>query len=177
MKILVTGIFELDNLLADPLVSNKLSCAVSFADEYPKHVFPVTYNWFPVHEVHWWGYAPFYGAIQTYLRTYNPDKIALFHCHAGVNRSQSVAYVIAKAIARNKNFSASSLFANIKDYNWAKDRFEANKNKGYIPRDIESFLSYVALNPNKTMISALKEINSVNTYLSSNSEIQVRRVI
>jgi hypothetical protein len=53
--------------------------------------------WFPIHEVSsFWGYMPFIATLRVVNEYYKGDKPILLHCHAGANRSPSVAYAILK---------------------------------------------------------------------------------
>ena len=51
--------------------------------------------WFPVAELSFWNYAPFYGVAKVYDSFKN--KRILIHCHAGKNRSPSIAYIVLKS--------------------------------------------------------------------------------
>lgn len=114
--------------------------------------------WFPIHESGNWGYCPFYGTAKAYdffTETY-PEKKILIHCHAGVNRSVSIAY----AILKSEGFYDKEINEAIGDD--SNGTFYENLNLGHIPKDIIPFLVSRKENQNHYLSGLLKSINSPN---------------
>ena len=108
--------------------------------------------WFPVNEIHLWGYSPFYGTAKVI------DKYCdiLLHCHAGVNRSKSIAY----AILKTEDMSDEEIKIHIKDD--VARLFESNIRKGYIYPDIIRFLKERKNYPTYSIMGLLQSIESPN---------------
>ena len=90
----------LDNILDVPpeLIRQHYCVVINVSDspcatfDYQKAGIPSF--WFPIHEIKRWGYPPFFGTLKVVNEYYKGDKPVLIHCHAGANRSPSVAYAI-----------------------------------------------------------------------------------
>lgn len=115
--------------------------------------------WFPIHEVHHWGYSPFYGAAKVYDQFNSNPKPILFHCHAGVNRSRCVVYAILKAIELSDNVIAHLTKSDVSDL------FQDNIKKEYIPKDIIPFLRARYDYPTYGIMGLLQKIDSPDVYL------------
>lgn len=125
------------------------------------------YFWFPINELNWFGYAPFF----TTLRIYEKYKTIIIHCHAGINRSPTVAYAIWKALDLNEKYLFCAGPKNIFDI------FYENIEKNYVPNDIIEFLKYANKHKKLGMTSCLYKINSNNLTYNKNSEILPRKNI
>jgi len=103
------------------------------------------------------GTPPFFGAAKVVDRYEN----VIIHCHAGVNRSKSVAYAILKA----ENMSDEQIAEHINDD--VSDLFnKLNMNKwGFIPKDIIEFLKARKQHPTYSIAGLLQEIGSPNLHL------------
>lgn len=113
--------------------------------------------WFPVHECNWWGYAPFYGFAKVYDVYKSADKPILIHCHAGVNRSTSIAF--CTLVADGYDITTAQ---NIIDRNYAMTTVQGNIDKGCIPIDICDFLKARYEYPTYSMQGLLQTIKSPN---------------
>lgn len=91
--------------------------------------------WFPINEVEHWGHAPFLGVLRVVNEYYKGDKPILIHCHAGANRSPSIAY----AILLTKGYSVQEAEESLNYTNISKV-FEANMERKQIPYNILNFL-------------------------------------
>ncbi len=66
--------------------------------------------WFPIHEVSsFWGYMPFIASLKVVNEYYKGDKPIVLHCHAGANRSPSIAFAILKTKGYTDEEAAESL--------------------------------------------------------------------
>lgn len=90
--------------------------------------------WFPIHEAHSWGYAPFYGAA----KIVDEYQDVIIHCRLGINRSKCIAYAILKAEGLTEEETSAQISKN--GSNYTTFLFEKNMNSGRIPKDIISFL-------------------------------------
>lgn len=68
-------------------------CAVINVSDSPGLLFesPVPYFWYPINEISKWSYGPFYFAAKIVDNFKSHAAPILFHCHAGINRSVTVA--------------------------------------------------------------------------------------
>ena len=130
-----------DNILSlkPELVSQYYSAVINVSDspcatfDYQKSGLPSF--WFPINEIEFWGHSPFYGAIKIVNEYYKGDKPILIHCHAGANRSPSVAFAILLAKGYTVTEAEESL-----DYPNISKVFSRNIERKHIPRNIIDFL-------------------------------------
>lgn len=110
---------------------------------------PVPQYWFPIHEVGYWGYEPFYGAakvIDHYIEK-EVKRPILIHCHAGVLRSPCVAYAIGESFyATGREFEYGYLGGIFhetqeKTRNHIKEIFDQKTTEGFIPPGVVDFLT------------------------------------
>lgn len=138
--------------------------AIINVNDYYDHLFasPVPYYWFPIHEVHLWGYAPFYGSAKIFDHYKNNPKPILIHCAAGVNRSVTITYAILKSSGWTDK-EIKILYPND-----PKFMFDFNVKRGYINPDVLEFLKKRHEFPTYSIMGLLNEIKSVNTYYKKN---------
>lgn len=91
--------------------------------------------WFPINEIAEWGHSPFYGTLRVVNEYWKGDKPVLIHCHAGANRSPSIAYAILLAKGYSLKEAADSL-----NYPDIHEVFERNLKRKHIPKNIIQFL-------------------------------------
>lgn len=132
--------------------------------------------WFPIHEVGYWGYAPFYGTakfLDQKLRD-GDERPILLHCHAGVNRSVCVAYANLLAVG----VTQPEINEKITIGEGLPTLLEININKGYIPSDIVPFLQARKDQPTYGIMGLLQTISSPNSHLRRENQksIQFRGV-
>lgn len=138
-----------DNILSlkPELASQYYSAIINVSDspcatfDYQKAGLPSF--WFPINEIEFWGHSPFYGAIKVVNEYYKNDKPVLLHCHAGANRSPSIAFAILLA----KGYSVTEAEESL-DYPNISKVFSRNIERKHIPRNIIDFL--VEANKNET---------------------------
>ena len=94
--------------------------------------------WFPINEIAKWEYSPFYGAMKVVNEYWKGDKPILIHCHAGANRSPSIAYAILLAKGYTEDEAEKSL-----NYPDLREVFERNIDRGHIPKNIIKFFSFI----------------------------------
>jgi len=137
------------------------AAVLNFADT-PCTLFdsPVPQYWFPIHEIGFFGYSPFYGAAKVYdhYQTKGVIKPLLFHCHGGVNRSPCVALAVMKARGWTKEQINQVLRLHGEDFE--DIQFKHNIDNGYIPFDVIDFLKVMIDFPTYSISGLLKEINS-----------------
>lgn len=91
--------------------------------------------WFPINEIGQWMHSPFYGALKVVNRYYKGDKPVLIHCHAGANRSPSIAYAVLRAKGYTIEEAEESL-----EYDCLHEVFDRNVERNHIPKNIIEFL-------------------------------------
>lgn len=136
----------LDDLLNvhPELVASHYCAVINVADspcasfDYQLHI---PSFWFPINEIGQWGHSPFFGSLRVVNQYYKGDKPVLIHCHAGANRSPSVAYAILRAKGYSIQETEESL--NYPDLN---EVFERNVLKKHIPKNIVEFLQEANVN-------------------------------
>lgn len=122
--------------------------------------------WVPIQEVWHWGYSPFYVAAKVLdLKLSKKDeRPILIHCHAGANRSASVAHAI--------------LISELPDDNAVEEiqkldmdlLFNINISKNFIPSDIIEFLKVRKQYPSYSIMGLLQAIGSKNIYLRKENQ-------
>jgi hypothetical protein len=119
--------------------------------------------WFPIHEVGNWGYAPFYGVakfLDNKLAS-GDERPILLHCHAGANRSVCVAYSNLMALGLNQ----PEIDEKVGIGEGVPNLFELNIGRGFIPKDVISFLKTRQQHPTYSIFGLLQIINSPNLHL------------
>lgn len=117
-------------------------CAVINVADTPCRLFnsPVPVYWYPIQEMEFWSYGPFFFAGRIIDEYRGSDKPILIHCHAGVNRSASVAYAIYES-DRQCGIDHNLMHVSGRDKrSFYSSTFENNIRKGHIPADIIPFL-------------------------------------
>ena len=104
----------LDNILSvQPDVAASFYSAVINVSDSPCASFDYQMKlpsfWFPIHEIEPWGYTSFLATLRVVNEYYKGDKPILIHCHAGANRSPSVAFAILKTKGYTDDEAAQSL--------------------------------------------------------------------
>lgn len=140
--------------------------------------------WFPINEIAKWEYSPFYGAMKVVNEYWKGDKPILIHCHAGANRSPSIAYAILLAKGYTEDEAEKSL-----NYPDLREVFERNIDRGHIPKNIIKFLQMVDEHPDDSLHFILRKLDCIyeewsrkkhdeqsNYLLSGDAEKQVRLV-
>ena len=102
--------------------------------------------WFPIHEIEPWGYTPFLAVLRVVNEYYKGDKPILIHCHAGANRSPSIAYSILKTKGYTDEEAAQSL-----DYADISKVFQRNIEMKLIPKNILEFLAAAEKHQDRSM--------------------------
>ena len=130
----------LDQILSvKPDVATSYYCAVINVSDSPCASFDyqlkVPSFWFPINEIAQWGHSPFYGSLRVVNEYFKGDKPVLIHCHAGANRSPSVAY----AILMSKGYSPKEAEESL-NYPDLTEVFKRNIERKHIPHNIVDFL-------------------------------------
>jgi hypothetical protein len=152
---------SLDNILSvkPDIIKNYYCAVINVSDsqcatfDYANEGFPSF--WFPINEIGMWGHGPFLGALRVVENFYKGDKKVLIHCHAGANRSPSVAYAILLAKGYTPEEAAVSL-----DYENIAHVFERNVRRKHIPDNIVPFLQAAMKNPTYSIHGSLQEIDA-----------------
>ena len=130
-----------DNTLSvAPDLASKYYCAVvNVSDsqcatfDYQKAGIPSF--WFPINEIAYWGHSPFFGTLWVVNEYFRGDNPILIHCHAGANRSPSIAYAILRAKGYTPKEAEQSL-----NYDEMSQVFKRNIEMKRIPKNIIQFL-------------------------------------
>ena len=88
--------------------------------------------WFPIDEIDHWGYTPFYWAnrvLNSFLKRDVVPETVLIACHAGINRSRTMAYVLSMSM--NLEIEQGHL-----DYR----KYQSNVKEYKVPEDIFKFM-------------------------------------
>jgi hypothetical protein len=141
----------LDNILSvKPDVAASFYAAVINVSDSPCASFDYQLKlpsfWFPIHEIEPWGYTPFLAALRVVNEFYKGDKPILIHCHAGANRSPSVAFAILKAKGYTDDEAAQSL-----KYTDIAKVFQRNITMKLIPKNIIRFLEVAEKHQDRSM--------------------------
>ena len=143
-----------------PDVIKQYYCAVINVSDSPCATFDyqkecVPSFWFPINEIGVWGHYPFYGALKVVNEYYKGDKDVLIHCHAGANRSPSVAYAILLAKGYTPEEATVAL-----NYESISKVFERNIVRKHIPKDIINFLQLCEKKPMYSIYGVLREMDA-----------------
>jgi len=116
--------------------------------------------WFPIHETGKWGYAPFWGAAKVldHLSLLNPYKPVLIHCHAGANRSPSVAYAVMAS--NDVPDEAMEGFVVHGGAQGLRELYERNIRRGCVLEDTINVLRTRHHYPGFSLMGVLKEAGS-----------------
>ena len=150
-------------LLVQPEIVINNYCAVVNVSDSPCATFDyqrvgVPSFWFPINEIGQWTYAPFYGTLKVVNEYYyKGDKPVLIHCHAGANRSPSIAFAILVAKGWTPEEAEESL--NYPDF---KESFIRNIERKHIPQNIIEFLKIIESGePTMSMSVGLRRIDAL----------------
>jgi hypothetical protein len=153
---------ELDQiLLVCPEDVIKKYCAVVNVSDSPCATFDyqlkVPSFWFPINEIGQWSHSPFYGTLKVVNEYFKGDKPVLIHCHAGANRSPSVAYAVMLA----KGYTPQEIEEQL-NYENLSSVFLRNIERKHIPANVVDFLRQVDASSNTDSIaSALRRLNAL----------------
>lgn len=133
----------LDNILSvKPELAANFYCAIVNVSDSPCATFDYQLKipsfWFPINEIAQWTYTPFYGTLKVVNEYYKGDKPVLIHCHAGANRSPSVAF----AILMVKGYTVEEAEKEL-HYENLKEVFFRNIERKHIPEKIIEFLKII----------------------------------
>lgn len=136
----------LDNILSfQPSLISQKYCAVINVSDSPCATFDYQLHvpsfWFPINEIGQWGHSPFFGSLRVVNQYYKGDKPVLIHCHAGANRSPSVAYAILLAKGYTAREAEDSL-----SYPNLTEVFNRNLERKHIPKNVVEFLQEANVN-------------------------------
>lgn len=106
--------------------------------------------WFPIHEIEHWGYQPFLAALRVVDHYFTGEKPILMHCHAGANRSPSVAYAILIAKGYTEKEAEDSL-----GYPNFRYSFQRNIELNHIPKNLVDVLKFADKYKNYSLNSLL----------------------
>jgi hypothetical protein len=113
--------------------------------------------WFPINEIGKWGHSPFLGALRVVNEYYKEgDKPVLIHCHAGANRSPSIAYAILLA----KGYTAEEAELSLQ-YDGLSQVFLRNVQRKHIPENIVEFLKLADKHPELSLSWCLRKMDSL----------------
>ncbi len=101
--------------------------------------------WIPIHEIEPWGYTPFLATLRI-VNEYYDNRPILLHCHAGANRSPSIAFAILKTKGYTDDEAAQSLaYADVSKV------FQRNIEMKLIPKNILEFLAAAEKHQDRSM--------------------------
>jgi hypothetical protein len=152
----------LDSILSvQPDIASQYYCAVINVSDSQCATFDYQRSgipsfWFPINEISKWGYSPFLGALRVVNEYYKGDKPVLIHCHAGANRSPSVAY----AILLSKGYTPKEAEASLK-YEGLSEVFLRNIERDHVPKNIIEFLKMADKHPELSLEWILRKIDSL----------------
>jgi len=151
----------LDNILSvKPELASQFYCAVINVSDSPCATFDYQLNipsfWFPINEIGQWGHSPFYGALKVVNHYYKGDKPILIHCHAGANRSPSVAFAILLA----KGYTPQEAEKSLKYEEFAQV-FQRNVDRKHIPTNIVEFLQEADKDDTTSLHFVLKKLDAL----------------
>lgn len=122
-----------------PELAAQFYCAVVNVSDSPCASFDyqlkVPSFWFPINEIDKWGHSPFYGTLRVVNHYWKGDKPVLIHCHAGANRSPSIAFAIL--LAKGYSWQEAEKALNYERLYWV---FQRNIKRQHIPENIIEFL-------------------------------------
>lgn len=112
--------------------------------------------WFPINEIGEWGYSPFFGTLKVVNEYWKEGKPILIHCHAGANRSPSIAMAIMIA----KGYTTEEVEQSLQ-YPELGRVYKRNRDRKHIPNNIVVFLREADKYPNESLHMILKRIDSL----------------
>ena len=110
--------------------------------------------WFPINEIGKWEYAPFYGVLRVVNQYWKNEKPILIHCHAGANRSPSIAFSILIAKGYSEDEAEQLL-----NYPELREVFKRNIERGHIPKNIIEFLKMADEHKDDSLHFVLRKLN------------------
>jgi hypothetical protein len=151
----------LDQILSfKPEIAKETYCAVINVSDSPCATFDYQLHlpsfWFPINEIGQWNHSPFFGALKVVNQYYKGDKPVLIHCHAGANRSPSIAFAILLA----KGYSVEEAEASLR-YPNLNEVFKRNVERKHIPKNIIEFLKTADEHPEYSLSWTLRKLDSL----------------
>jgi hypothetical protein len=153
----------LDNVLSvKPELAGGFYCAVVNVSDSPCATFDyqkagVPSFWFPINEIGQWTHAPFYGTLRVVNEYFKGDKPVLIHCHAGANRSPSVAFAVLLA----KGYTAEEAEESL-GYESLTQVFIRNIERKHVPQNIVEFLRIIDNGtPTESISTGLRKIDAL----------------
>jgi len=111
--------------------------------------------WFPINEVENWGHVPFYGTLKVVNEYWKDEKPILIHCHAGANRSPSIAL----AVMISKGYTIDEC-ESLLNYPNLRLVFLRNIQRKQIPVNIIEFLREADKCPKLSVQMILREMDA-----------------
>lgn len=99
----------------------------------------VPYFWYPVLETRFWDWA-IIGAVAKIYWAFKDKGTVIIHCHAGINRSASLAYLL-KYVEHNRD--GKKALAEITTFSDPEGRFRNNINQAHLPMDIVTYVEHL----------------------------------
>lgn len=152
----------LDNIIdVSPSSVKENYCAVINVSDSQCATFDYQYAgipsfWFPINEIGQWGHSPFFGTLRVVNECYKGTKPVLIHCHAGANRSPSIAYAILLAKGYTPEEAEESL-----QYKDLSGVFSRNIERKHIPANIIEFLKLSDEHPELSLHWVLSKMDSL----------------
>jgi hypothetical protein len=154
----IDGVNYYGNIKSDFFNPDKISehfCAVINVSDTPCGSFKLQGKiptfWVPIFESVAWGYSAMFMTIRVVQEYYKGDKPVLIHCHAGMNRSPTMAVLVMRAFGRDFTNVTQVLGAG----NWGK--VETNIRTKTIPEDSLKFLEYCIRFPKHSLEGVIGE--------------------
>ena len=152
---------DIDNILSvKPDVAASYYCAVVNVSDSPCASFDyqlkVPSFWFPINEISQWSHSPFFGTLKVVNHYFKGDKSVLIHCHAGANRSPSIAYAILLAKGYTPQEAEESL-----NYEKLSEVFQRNIERKHIPKNIIEFLKMADEDTTTSLHMVLRNIDAL----------------
>lgn len=141
-----------------PKEINKYFCAVINLSDTPCGTFKlqgvIPSYWVPILEEKAWGYAALFATIRVVQEHYKGEKPVLIHCHAGMNRSPTVASAVMRAFGRS--------YKNVTDVlgSGCYTKVESNIRLGILPKNTLEFLKYCVLYPTHSLQGVLAKFDA-----------------
>lgn len=147
-----------NELLISPESINQHYCAVINVSDSQCATFDYTGHipsfWFPINEIKEWGHSPFFGTLRIVNQYYKGDKPVLLHCHAGANRSPSIAYTILLAKGYSPQEAEQSL-----EYKDLTSVVNRNVERGHIPKNIIPILQVADTDSTMSLHMAIRKFD------------------
>lgn len=151
----------LDNVLSvNPAIAAVAYCAVVNVSDSQCATFDYQPHlpsfWFPINEIGQWGHGPFLGTLRVVNQYFKGDKPVLIHCHAGANRSPSIAFAVMVA----KGYTIEEIEAQL-NYESLHKIFHRNMERKHIPKNIIEFLQQADKEETMSLSAALRRLDAL----------------